>query len=109
MQFALVDEPCERRSVAVTSNLAFSKWDEICQEPMTTATAIARVVHHSVILELNVKSYRAQARANESGADPGTGRWRVPKGGRTLESPVNQRVDGGAPPARDTIGPVGCW
>ena len=28
---------------------------------MTTAAAIDRVVHHSVILELNVKSYRAQA------------------------------------------------
>ena len=28
---------------------------------MTTAAAIDRVVHHSVILELNVNSYRAEA------------------------------------------------
>ena len=28
---------------------------------MTTAAAIDRVVHHSVILELNVKSFRAEA------------------------------------------------
>ena len=28
---------------------------------MTTAAAIDRVVHHSVILELNVKGYRAEA------------------------------------------------
>ena len=35
---------------------------------MTTAAAIDRLVHHSVILELNVESYRAQAakdRANK--------------------------------------------
>ena len=39
----------------------FSKWDQIFQDPMTTAAAIDRVVHHSVILELNVNSYRAEA------------------------------------------------
>ena len=59
--FALLGERYERRSVAITSNLVFSKWDQIFQDPMTTAAAIDRVVHHSVILELNVKSYRAEA------------------------------------------------
>ncbi len=59
--FALLAQRYERRSVAITSNLVFSKWDQIFQDPMTTAAAIDRVVHHSVILELNVKSYRAQA------------------------------------------------
>ena len=59
--FALLAERYERRSVVITSNLVFSKWDQIFQDPMTTAAAIDRVVHHSVILELNVKSYRAQA------------------------------------------------
>ena len=59
--FALLAERYERRSVAITSNLVFSKWDQIFKDPMTTAAAIDRVVHHSVILELNVKSYRAEA------------------------------------------------
>ena len=59
--FALLAQRYERRRVAITSNLVFSKWDQIFQDPMTTAAAIDRVVHHSVILELNVKSYRAQA------------------------------------------------
>ena len=57
----LLTECCERRSVATASNLVFSTWDQIFQDPMTTAAAIDRVVHHSVILELNVKSSRAQA------------------------------------------------
>ena len=61
VRFALLAERYERRSVAITSNRVFSKWDQIFQDPMTTAAAIDRVVHHSVILELNVKSYRAEA------------------------------------------------
>ena len=45
----------------VTSNLAFSQWEQIFKDPMTTAAAIDRLVHHSVILEVNVPSYRAEA------------------------------------------------
>ena len=59
--FALFAERYERKSVMITSNLVFSKWDQIFKDPMTTAAAIDRVVHHSVILELDVPSYRAQA------------------------------------------------
>ena len=59
--FALLAERYERRSVAIASNLVFSNWDQVFEDPMTTAAAIDRVVHHSVILELNVKSYRAEA------------------------------------------------
>jgi len=47
----------------ITSNLVFSKWDQIFKDPMTTAAAIDRLVHHSVILELNVPnmpSYRLE-------------------------------------------------
>ena len=59
--FTLLAERYERRSVMITSNLVFSKWDQIFKDPMTTAAAIDRVVHHSVILELTVPSYRAEA------------------------------------------------
>jgi len=44
----------------ITSNLPFSKWEMIFKDPMTTAAAIDRLVHHSVVLELNVPSYRAE-------------------------------------------------
>ena len=70
--FALLAERYERRSVAITSNLVFSKWDQIFQDPMTTAAAIDRVVHHSVILELNVKSYRAEAAHQRTRSARGT-------------------------------------
>ncbi len=49
--FTLLAERYERRSVVITSNLVFSQWDQIFKDPMTTAAAIDRVVHHSIIVE----------------------------------------------------------
>jgi DNA replication protein DnaC len=52
----------ERKSVIITSNLVFSQWDRIFKDPMTTAAAIDRLVHHSVILELtSPRSFRSDA------------------------------------------------
>lgn len=59
--FTLLAERYERRSVMITTNLVFSKWEQIFKDPMTTAAAVDRLVHHSVILELSLKSsYRAE-------------------------------------------------
>jgi DNA replication protein DnaC len=59
--FALLAERYERKSVMITSNLVFSKWDQIFKDPMTTAAAIDRVVHHAVVLEFTGPSVRAEA------------------------------------------------
>ena len=64
--FTLLADRYERRSVMITSNLPFSKWDTIFKDPMTTAAAIDRVVHHSVILELNLPSYRMEEAQKDS-------------------------------------------
>ncbi|MFC1746620.1 IS21-like element helper ATPase IstB, partial [Candidatus Riflebacteria bacterium] len=58
--FTLLAERYEKGSVMITSNLPFSKWEIIFKDPMTTAAAIDRLVHHSVILELNISSYRLE-------------------------------------------------
>jgi DNA replication protein DnaC len=58
--FALLADRYERGSLMVTSNLPFSKWDQIFKDPMTTAAAIDRLVHHSIVLELNLTSYRLE-------------------------------------------------
>ena len=47
--FNLLAHRYERGSVLITSNLPFSRWEEIFKDPMTTAAAIDRLVHHSVI------------------------------------------------------------
>lgn len=59
--FLLLAERYERRSVVITSNLPFSKWDCVFKDPMTAMAAVDRLVHHSTILELNGESYRATA------------------------------------------------
>jgi DNA replication protein DnaC len=65
----MLAERYERGSVLLTSNLPFSKWEGIFKDPMTTAAAIDRLVHHCVILELNIPSYRMeQAKKNRDSA-----------------------------------------
>lgn len=68
--FTLLAERYERRSVLITSNLVFSQWDRIFQNPMTTAAAIDRLVHHSVILEFDVPSYRNQPKGTNNTQRP---------------------------------------
>ena len=70
--FTLLAERYERGSVLLTSNLPFSKWEGIFKDPMTTAAAIDRLVHHSIIIELNIPSYRlehAKTNLQSLGAD----------------------------------------
>jgi len=80
--FTFLGERYERRSVIVTSNLVFSKWDRIFKDPMTTACAIERLVHYSTILELVCKkSHRLEeAEKRNRGID--------------LNSPSNDTADG---------------
>jgi len=59
--FTLLSERYERGSLLLSSNLPFSKWEQIFKDPMTTAAAIDRLIHHSVIIELNIASYRLDA------------------------------------------------
>lgn len=66
--FVLLAERYERRSVVITSNLPFSKWDTVFKDPITTMAAVDRLVHHATILELNGESYRATAAAKKKAA-----------------------------------------
>ncbi len=62
--FTFLAERYERGSVMITSNLPFSKWENIFKDPVMTAAAIDRIIHHSVILELNIPSYRIATAKN---------------------------------------------
>ena len=63
--FTLLAERYERRSILITSNLVFSEWEKIFKNPMTTAAAIDRLVHHSEILEFSVESYRTKSKKED--------------------------------------------
>lgn len=64
--FTFLAERYERRSVLVSSNLVFSKWDQIFKDPMTTMAAVDRLVHHAIILEFDGDSQRI-TRTKEKG------------------------------------------
>ena len=78
--FTLLAERYERRSVMVTSNLVFSQWDRIFRDQMATAAAIDRLVHHAVLLEFDVPSYRTD-RSRPTPAAP------MPKSARRGRAP----------------------
>ena len=64
--FELISARYERRSIMITANQPFGTWDTIFPDPAMTVAAIDRLVHHAVILEMNIDSYRrktAQARS----------------------------------------------
>jgi len=63
--FTLLAERYERGSILLSSNLPFSKWEKIFKDPMVTAAAIDRLVHHSVIIELKIPSYRMDVAKNK--------------------------------------------
>lgn len=58
--FTLLADRYERGSIMLTSNLPFSKWESIFKDPLVTAAAIDRLVHHSIIMELNISSFRME-------------------------------------------------
>lgn len=76
--FTLLAERYERRSVLITSNLVFSQWDRIFKDPMATAAAIDRLVHHAVILEFDVPSFRTDRSRQTPAAAPPPRRGRAP-------------------------------
>ncbi len=77
--FTLLAERYERRSMMVTSNLVFSQWDRIFRDQMATAAAIDRLVHHAVVLEFDVPSFRTDpSRPTSSPSPPPVPRGRPP-------------------------------
>lgn len=66
--FTFLAERYERKSVLLSSNLVFSKWDQIFKDPMTTMAAIDRLVHHAIFLEFTGETMRVP-RDKEKGAN----------------------------------------
>jgi DNA replication protein DnaC len=94
--FTFLAERYERRTVIITSNLVFSEWDRIFKDPMTTAAAIDRLVHHAIVVEMTGKSIRieeAQAGGTAEAASPST--------------PNANPTEPGAASARTPAGPGG--
>ena len=87
--FTFLAERYERRSVMVSTNLVFSKWDQIFKDPMTTMAAIDRLVHHALILEFNGESIRVpKTKDKNKGAQS-----QDPKADVSIPEPPNRPED----------------
>ncbi|MCM2334542.1 MAG: ATP-binding protein, partial [Anaeromyxobacteraceae bacterium] len=56
--FQVVSRRYERRSIVITTNLAFGEWPTIFPNAACTTALIDRLVHHSEIISIEGESYR---------------------------------------------------
>lgn len=65
--FELISKRYERRSMLITANQPFGEWNKVFPDPAMTIAAIDRLVHHSVVVEMNVESYRQRVATTRKG------------------------------------------
>lgn len=56
--FELIGARYERRSMLITANQPFADWNKVFPDHAMMIAAIDRLIHHSIIFEMNVESYR---------------------------------------------------
>ena len=56
--FELIGARYEHRSLLITANQPFAAWNQVFPDQAMLIAAIDRLVHHSIIFELNVESFR---------------------------------------------------
>lgn len=59
--FQFISQRYERRSLLITTNLTYSEWDKVFLNPITTAAAVDRVIHHCETFNIQGPSWRAEA------------------------------------------------
>jgi DNA replication protein DnaC len=60
--FHFISQRYEQGSLIITSNLEFSRWVEVLQDPALTSALLDRLTHHSHILLFEEGSYRLRER-----------------------------------------------
>ncbi len=56
--FEFIAHRYESGSLIITSNQAFSQWDQIFPDTSMTVATINRIIHHATIREINGDNYR---------------------------------------------------
>jgi DNA replication protein DnaC len=78
--FNLLTERYERRSVIVTTNLAFGEWVKVFGGDKKLTTAL--LAHHATVIPTKGKSYRMRKRGNAEEKNVETADAALPKAGR---------------------------
>lgn len=61
--FQFISDRYEKKSLLITTNLAFSEWEKVFIDPMVTVAAIDRLIHYSKVFQFKTgkdESFRAQ-------------------------------------------------
>jgi len=58
MLFQVISECYERKSIIITTNLEFSRWNDIFADTKITAALLDRIVHHSHLLDFTSRDSR---------------------------------------------------
>ena len=70
--FQFISDRYEKKSLLITTNLAFSEWDKIFKSTMTATAAIDRLVHYSQIFQFKAEaSYRSDHAKRRLGKEAG--------------------------------------
>lgn len=64
--FQFISDRYEKKSILITTNLSFSEWDKVFQDPMVTTATVDRLIHFSKVFHFKKEiSYRVeQAKKN---------------------------------------------
>ena len=81
----LISRRYERRSLLITANQPFSASNNVFPDSAMTVAAIDRLVHHAVVVEMNVESYRQRSATARKGRAAAAKRAEQPKGAPVSE------------------------
>lgn len=69
--FGFITRAYERRSLIVTTDLAFARWSEVLLDATAAAAVIDRVVHHATALKTDGDSFRCKPAKAKAGRGKG--------------------------------------
>ena len=58
--FQIIDKRYEKKSVIVTSNVQFSDWGDLFEDPTIASAILDRLLHHSHVITIVGDSYRTK-------------------------------------------------
>lgn len=58
--FQLINKRYEKSTTIITTNKTFAKWPEIFGDPVIANAILDRLLHHSIVFNINGKSYRTK-------------------------------------------------
>jgi DNA replication protein DnaC len=58
--FQLIDKRYENKITIITTNINFSKWSEVFQDPVIANAIVDRLLHHAHVITINGDSYRTK-------------------------------------------------